>query len=252
MRRPLVAGNWKMHGTRASVAELIKGLRQLALPTGVEVAVMPPCLYISQVLVGLDGKAIAVGAQNCAVEPMQGALTGEIAPSQLVDAGCAMVLVGHSERRLILGERDELVSRKFAAAQSCGLIPVLCVGETLEQRQAGKTLEVVAAQLGSVIEELGVGAFTQAVVAYEPVWAIGTGLTASPQEAQEVHAAIRAQLAAESAEVARGVRILYGGSVKAANAAELFGMQDIDGGLIGGASLNADEFGAICRAAGNR
>ena len=138
MRRPLVAGNWKMHGTRASVAELIKGLRQLALPTGVEVAVMPPCLYISQVLAGLDGKAIAVGAQNCAVEPMQGALTGEIAPSQLADAGCTMVLVGHSERRLILGERDEQVSRKFAAAQSCGLIPVLCVGETLEQRQAGK------------------------------------------------------------------------------------------------------------------
>lgn len=251
MRRPLVAGNWKMHGTRASVAELIKGLRQLALPSGVEVAVLPPCLYINQVIVGLEGKSIAVGAQNCAVEPMQGALTGEIAPSQLVDAGCSLVLVGHSERRQILGERDDILSRKFAAAQSCGLVPVLCVGETLEQRQAGKTLEVVAGQLGSVIEELGVGAFARAVVAYEPVWAIGTGLTASPQQAQDVHAAIRAQLAAENAEVARGVRILYGGSVKAANAAELFGMPDIDGGLIGGASLNADEFGAICRAAGN-
>ncbi len=251
MRRPLVAGNWKMHGTRASVAELIKGLRQLALPSGIEVAVFPPCLYINQVMSGLEGKSIAVGAQNCAVEPMQGALTGEVAPSQLADAGCSLVLVGHSERRQMLGERDDILSRKFAAAQSCGLVPVLCVGETLEQRQAGRTLEVVAGQLGSVIEELGVGAFARAVVAYEPVWAIGTGLTASPQQAQDVHAAIRAQLAAENAEVARGVRILYGGSVKAANAAELFGMPDIDGGLIGGASLNADEFGAICRAAGN-
>ncbi|EQM66411.1 triosephosphate isomerase [Aquipseudomonas alcaligenes OT 69] len=240
-----------MHGTRASVAELIKGLRQLALNAGVEVAVFPPCLYINQVMQGLDGKSIAVGAQNCAVEPVQGALTGEVAASQLVDAGCTLVLVGHSERRLILGERDEVVSRKFAAAQSCGLVPVLCVGETQEQREAGKTLEVVGRQLGSVIEELGVGAFAKAVIAYEPVWAIGTGLTATPQQAQEVHAAIRAQLAAENAEVARGVRILYGGSVKAASAAELFGMPDIDGGLVGGASLNADEFGAICRAAGS-
>ncbi|CAD5106983.1 triose-phosphate isomerase [Zestomonas carbonaria] len=251
MRRPLVAGNWKMHGTRASVAELIKGLRHLALPSGVEVAVFPPCLHITQVMTGLEGKSIAVGAQNCAVEPVQGALTGEIASSQLADAGCSLVLVGHSERRLILGERDEMVSRKFAAAQSCGLVPVLCVGETLEQREAGKTIEVVGRQLGSIIEELGVGAFVQAVVAYEPVWAIGTGLTASPEQAQEVHAAIRAQLAAENGEVARGVRILYGGSVKAANAVELFRMPDIDGGLIGGASLNADEFGAICRAAGS-
>lgn len=251
MRRPLVAGNWKMHGTRASVAELIEGLRQLALPAGVEVAVMPPCLYINQVIQGLGGKSIAVGAQNCAVEPVQGALTGEVAASQLVDVGCKLVLVGHSERRLILGESDEIVSRKFAAAQSCGLVPVLCLGETLEQREAGKTLEVVGRQLGGVIEELGVDAFAQAVIAYEPVWAIGTGLTASPQQAQEVHAAIRSQLSAENAEVARGVRILYGGSVKAASAVDLFGMPDIDGGLVGGASLNADEFGAICRAAGS-
>ena len=181
MRRPLVAGNWKMHGTHSSVAELIKGLRQLALPSGVDVAVMPPCLFISQVIQGLAGKAIDVGAQNSAVEPMQGALTGETAPSQLADVGCSMVLVGHSERRLILGESDEVVSRKFAAAQSCGLVPVLCVGETRAEREAGKTLEVVARQLGSVIDELGVGAFARAVVAYEPVWAIGTGLTASPR-----------------------------------------------------------------------
>ena len=251
MRRPMVAGNWKMHGTRASVAELINGLSNLALPSGVEVAVFPPSLYISQVVDGLEGKSITVGAQNSAVEPAQGALTGEIAPSQLIDAGCGLVLIGHSERRQIIGENDEVLNRKFAAAQACGLKPVLCVGETLEEREAGKTLEIVGRQLGSIIEAFGVEAFANAVIAYEPVWAIGTGLTASPQQAQDVHAAIRAQLAAENAEVAKNVRLLYGGSVKAANAAELFGMPDIDGGLIGGASLNADEFGAICRAAGN-
>lgn len=251
MRRPLVAGNWKMHGTRASVAELIKNLRMLTLPAGVDVVVMPPCLYIAQVQSGLEGKAIAVGAQDCAVEPVQGALTGEIAAAQLADAGCRYVLVGHSERRLLLDESDAVVARKFTAAQSCGLVPVLCVGETLVQREAGQTLEVVARQVSAVLEELGVGVFAGAVIAYEPVWAIGTGLTATPQQAQDVHAAIRAQLAAENAEIAAGVRILYGGSVKAVSAAELFGMPDIDGGLVGGASLNADEFGAICRAAGS-
>lgn len=251
MRRPLVAGNWKMHGTRASVAELINGLRNLALPSDVDVAVFPPCLHINQVVDGLKGWPVMIGAQNAAVESMQGALTGEVAPSQLVDAGCSLVLVGHSERRQIMGEQDGMLIRKFAAAQASGLIPVLCVGETLEQREAGKTLDVVGRQLDSIIDELGVEVFAKAVIAYEPVWAIGTGLTASPQQAQDVHAAIRAQLAAKNSEVAQGVRLLYGGSVKAANAVELFGMPDIDGGLIGGASLNADEFGAICRAAGN-
>ena len=251
MRRPLVAGNWKMHGTRASVAELINGLRNLALPSDVDVAVFPPCLHISQVVDGLKGQPVMIGAQNSAVESEQGALTGEVAPSQLVDAGCSLVLVGHSERRQVMGEQDGMLIRKFAAAQASGLIPVLCVGETLEQREAGKTLDVVGRQLDSIIDELGVEVFAKAVIAYEPVWAIGTGLTASPQQAQDVHAAIRAQLAAKNSEVAQGVRLLYGGSVKAANAVELFGMPDIDGGLIGGASLNADEFGAICRAAGN-
>lgn len=251
MRRPLVAGNWKMHGTRASVAELIKGLHQQVVPADVDVVVIPPSLYIAQVAQVLDGGPISIGAQDCAIEPMQAALTGEIAAVQLEDAGCKWVLVGHSERRLILGERNDVVSRKFAAAQACGLVPILCVGETREQREAGETLRVVGEQIGSVIEELGVGAFSSAVIAYEPVWAIGTGLTASPVQAQEVHAAIRSQLSAESVEVAAGVRILYGGSVKAASAAELFGMPDIDGGLVGGASLNADEFGAICRAAGS-
>jgi len=251
MRRPLVAGNWKMHGTQASVSELIKGLRLLAMPSGVDVAVMPSSLHISRVLVGLEGKNIAVGAQTCATEAMQGAMTGEIAASQLADAGCSYVLVGHSERRQLLGESDSIVTRKFAAAQSQGLIPVLCVGESREQRESGETLAVVMRQLGAVIDAMGVGVFARAVIAYEPVWAIGTGLTATPEQAQEVHRVIRAQLAAENAAVAAGVRVIYGGSVKAASAAELFGMPDIDGGLIGGASLNADEFGAICRAAGS-
>lgn len=251
MRRPLVAGNWKMHGTRSSVAGLIEGLRQVAIPSLVDVAVFPASLHVTQVVKGLEGTVIGVGAQDCAIEADQGALTGELASSQLHDAGCRMVLVGHSERRLLLNEGDDVVIRKFAAAQSGGLLPVLCLGETLEQREAGLTAEVVGRQLGSVVDALGIEVFVRAVVAYEPVWAIGTGLTASPGQAQEVHEAIRGRLAAESAEIAGGVRILYGGSVKAANAADLFRMPDIDGGLVGGASLNADEFGAICRAAGN-
>lgn len=251
MRRTMVAGNWKMHGTRASVAELIDGLRNLDLPSDVEIAVFPSDLFIDRVINGLEDTPISVGAQDAAIDSKQGALTGEISPSQLVDAGCELVLIGHSERRLILGESNETLNRKFAAAQASGLTPVLCIGETLEQREAGQTLEVVERQLNAVIDEFGIDVFASAVIAYEPVWAIGTGLTATPQQAQDVHAAIRAQLAQKNPEVAQSVRLLYGGSVKAANAVELFSMPDIDGGLIGGASLNADEFGAICRAAGN-
>lgn len=251
MRRTMVAGNWKMHGTRASVAELIDGLRNLNLPKDVEIAVFPSELFIDRVINGLEDAPILVGAQDAAIESKQGALTGEISPEQLVDAGCKFVLIGHSERRLILGESNETLNRKFAAAQASGLTPVLCIGETLEQREAGQTLEVVERQLNAVIDEFGIDVLASAVIAYEPVWAIGTGLTATPQQAQDVHAAIRAQLAQKNPEVAQGVRLLYGGSVKAANAVELFSMPDIDGGLIGGASLNADEFGAICRAAGN-
>ncbi|MEE5154620.1 triose-phosphate isomerase [Pseudomonas alliivorans] len=251
MRRPMVAGNWKMHGTRASVAELIKGLALQSIPSNVDVAVMPSNLFIGQVVQGLEATSIIIGAQDAAIQAAQGALTGEVASSQLADAGCKLVLVGHSERRQLIGEQDDVLNRKFAAIQAEGLTPVLCIGETLEERQAGRTLEVVGRQLEVVIAEFGVEAFRNAVIAYEPVWAIGTGLTASPEEAQEVHAAIRAQLAEKNAEVAQGVRLLYGGSVKSANAVELFSMPDIDGGLIGGASLNADEFGAICRAAGN-
>jgi len=232
MRRPMVAGNWKMHGNRASVAELTQGLGKMLIPEGVEVAVFPPALFINEVIDGLKGKGIAVGAQNSAVMPEQGALTGEIAPSQLAEVGCKLVLIGHSERRQIIGEREEVLNDKFAAAQKSGLTPVLCIGETLAEREAGKTLEVVERQLSSVIDAFGIAAFANAVIAYEPVWAIGTGLTASPQQAQDVHAAIRKQLAAKDAEVAENVQLLYGGSVKAANAAELFGMPDIDGGSL--------------------
>lgn len=251
MRRPLVAGNWKMNGTRASVAELIEALGQQAFPAAVEVVVFPSCVYVEQVVSGLADAPIAVGAQDCAANAGFGALTGEVSASQLVDAGCGWVLVGHSERRLILGEGDEVISRKFEAALASGMTPVLCLGETLEQRQAGQTLDVVGRQLASVLAVAGIASFEKAVVAYEPVWAIGSGLTATPQQAQEIHAAIREQLSREDKRIADGVRILYGGSVKAENAAELFAMADIDGGLIGGASLKANDFGAICRAAGN-
>ena len=251
MRRSMVAGNWKMNGTRASVAELIEALREQELPSKVEVAVFPSCLHILQVLHEREGLPIAVGSQDCAEQSGFGALTGETSATQLLDAGCEWVLVGHSERRLLLGESDEVVSRKFAAALGCELKPILCLGESLEERQAGQTLEVVGRQLAHVVAEVGIAAFEKAVVAYEPVWAIGSGLTATPEQAQEVHAAIREQLAREDERIADGVRILYGGSVKAENAVELFGMADIDGGLIGGASLKANEFGAICRAAGN-
>ncbi|KPX34107.1 MULTISPECIES: triose-phosphate isomerase [Pseudomonas syringae group] len=251
MRRSMVAGNWKMHGTRASVAELIEGLGTQVLPGNVDIAVMPASLFIHQVVEGLQKTSIIVGAQDAAIKAEQGALTGEVASSQLADSGCRLVLVGHSERRQLIGEQGDVLNKKFAAIQASGLTPVLCIGETLEEREAGRTLEVVGRQLDSVIAEFGIKALINSVIAYEPVWAIGTGLTASPQQAQDVHASIRAQLAKENAEVAQGVRLLYGGSVKAANAVELFSMPDIDGGLIGGASLNADEFGAICRAAGN-
>lgn len=251
MRRPLVAGNWKMNGTRASVAELLDGLRQEEIPASVEVAVFPSLIHVTQAVSELAGSSIGVGAQDCAVEQQPGALTGEVAACQLRDADCSMVLVGHSERRLILGEADAVVVRKFVAAQAAGLVPVLCVGETLEQRESGRTLEVVTQQVAAVLDACGAQSLAGAVLAYEPVWAIGTGLTASPAQAQEVHAAIRAQVARVDEVVAGGLRILYGGSVKAANAAELFAMPDIDGGLVGGASLNANEFGAICRAAGN-
>ncbi|WP_022964564.1 triose-phosphate isomerase [Halopseudomonas pelagia] len=250
MRRPLVAGNWKMHGTRQSVDSLLKGLGQQDWPEGVDVMIAPPALYIQQCHASLIKTPVYIGAQSCASQAEPGALTGEISPAQLRDAGCEYVLVGHSERRSLFDESDEVVRKKFAAALACGLRPVLCVGETREQRDAGLTAEVVGTQLQIILDAFGVGGLAQGVIAYEPVWAIGTGLTADPEQAQDVHAMIRARLAIVDDEQAQLVQIVYGGSVKADNAEDLFAMPDIDGGLVGGASLNADEFGAIARAAG--
>ncbi|SDS90300.1 triosephosphate isomerase (TIM) [Halopseudomonas sabulinigri] len=250
MRRPLVAGNWKMHGSRQSVETLLEQLVSQDWPDQVELMVAPPALFIGQCNERLQSTPIRVAGQTCATQAEPGALTGEISPAQLRDAGCEFVLVGHSERRALFGETDEVVCKKFAAALACGLRPVLCVGETQAERDAGQTTTVVARQLQAVLDTFGVGGLAMGVVAYEPVWAIGTGLTATPEQAQEVHAMIRARLAMLDDEQARKVQIVYGGSVKADNAEALFAMPDIDGGLVGGASLNADEFGAIARAAG--
>ena len=250
MRRPLVAGNWKMYGTRHCIGELLSGLNAQQWPEQVDLLVAPPALYIQQCREALGDSPLRLAGQSCAYQAEPGALTGEISPAQLRDAGCEYVLVGHSERRSLFAEPDELVCRKFAAALACGLRPILCVGETQQQRNADETAEVVGRQLQVILERFGVAGLAQGVVAYEPVWAIGTGLTATPEQAQEVHAMIRARLAVLDDEQARLVQIVYGGSVKAENAEALFSMPDIDGGLVGGASLNADEFGAIARAAG--
>lgn len=251
MRRPLVAGNWKMHGTCASIATLLTELSVQSMPNDVEIAVFPGLIHLQAVIAGVAGRDIVVGSQDCAVQVQEGALTGETSALQLKDLGCSMVLVGHSERRQLQDENDGVICRKFIAAQAAGLMPILCVGETLEQRENGLAVVVVQKQVDAILLELGVEVLKDAVIAYEPVWAIGTGLTATPEQAQEIHAQIRAHVAKYSALIAQGLRIIYGGSVKAANAAELFAQTDIDGGLVGGASLNADEFSAICRAAGN-
>ncbi len=250
MRRPLVAGNWKMNGSRERVRALVDGIQAgIGSVERAEVAVCPPFVYVPQVAELLAGSPIALGAQNVCDHAEEGAYTGEIAGSMLAEFGCRYVIVGHSERRNLYGESDALVARRFAAARKAGLVPILCVGELLEERERGVTEEVVARQLDAVLELEGVEAFREAVIAYEPVWAIGTGHTATPEQAQEVHAFIRARLAERDAGVAEVARILYGGSVKGSNAADLFAQPDIDGGLIGGASLKADEFLTICRAA---
>jgi triosephosphate isomerase len=249
MRQPLVAGNWKMNGSLDSVRELLAGISGGVSPAmKAEVAVCPPYVYLAEVQKQLAGSGVAWGAQNLASET-SGAYTGEVAASMLLDFACKYVIVGHSERRSYYGEDDALVARKYALARAAGLKPILCVGETLEEREQGITEAVVGRQLDAVIELEGVAALAAGVIAYEPVWAIGTGVTASPEQAQEVHAFIRSRVAAHSAEVADGVRILYGGSMKPDNAKELIAKPDIDGGLIGGASLKAEDFLAICRAA---
>ena len=249
-RTPLIAGNWKMHGSLAESRELVTGIAAgVAGATGVRVLLCPPYVYLANVAQWLDGSDIALGAQDLAEQIGTGAYTGEIAGGMLTDVGCSYVIVGHSERRTIFGETDARVAAKFKAAQAQGLTPILCVGETLEQREADQTQDVVAGQVQAVIDAAGIEAFARAVIAYEPVWAIGTGLTASPEQAQEVHAMIRGMIAALDGTIAAGLSVLYGGSVKGANAGELLAMGDIDGGLVGGASLSADEFLAICRAA---
>ena len=249
MRKPLVAGNWKMHGSRSENAQRVRSLLDLLRPDArAEVLLCPPFVYLWETERMLKDTDVALGAQSLCAET-QGAFTGEVSGTMLRDVGCRYVLVGHSERRQLFGEHDALVARKFVAAQAGGLTPVLCVGETLEEREAGRTGEVVSRQLEAVLAVSGIAAFARAVVAYEPVWAIGTGRNASPEQAQDVHAAIRAKLAAADAIIGGSVRILYGGSVKASNARELFAMADIDGGLVGGASLKAEEFAQICAAA---
>lgn len=249
MREILVAGNWKMNGSTAANEALLAGIIA-GVPggSGFSLLVCPPYPYIAAVASQVAGSAVKVGAQNVS-EHDSGAYTGEVAPGMLADIGCEYVIVGHSERRALYGESSFQVAAKFQAAQAAGLVPILCVGETLEEREAGSTESVIDYQLGAVLDAAGIGAFANAVVAYEPVWAIGTGKTATPEQAQDVHKHIRAQLRAKDAGIADKIRILYGGSMKGENAAGLLAMPDIDGGLIGGASLKAKDFLAIAEAA---
>lgn len=250
MRRPIVAGNWKMHGSRGENARLIEEIiGGYPASAGADCVVCPPFVYLQEVARMLRDTPIELGAQDTCAET-HGAFTGEVSSGMLKDVGCKYVIVGHSERRLIYRESDQLVARKFAAAHAKGLIPILCLGEQLADREASRTEEVIGRQLDVVLELCGPEVLGQGAVAYEPVWAIGTGRNATPQQAQEVHMFIRARIAARDARIANDTRILYGGSVKAGNAAELFAMPDVDGGLIGGASLKADEFLAILTAAG--
>lgn len=248
MRTPIVAGNWKMNGSKASIEQLLAELKSGLAADRASVVVCAPFPYLGMVAEHLSGTSIQWGAQN-ASEYGAGAYTGEVSVSMLVEFGCSHVILGHSERRALFGESSEQVAEKFCTVLEAGLTPILCVGETLEQREAGQTLEVVSQQLLAVVEMAGIDAFSKAVLAYEPVWAIGTGLTATPEQAQEVHQALRGTLEEQSAPVAAAISILYGGSVKADNAGILFGCPDIDGGLIGGASLKSEEFLAICQAA---
>ncbi len=252
MRRQMVAGNWKMHGSRAANQSLLAELEMSIKPEwAIDIVVFPPYVYLSEAVHLLEEGPIAVGAQDVCAEA-GGAFTGQVSAAMLKDVGASYAIVGHSERRRWYHEDDALVARKFAVALGSGLTPVLCVGETLEEREAKQTEAVVARQLDAVIATHGVDGFARAILAYEPVWAIGTGRTATPEQAQAVHAFLRNRIHAQDAKMARHLRILYGGSVKAGNAAELFSMPDVDGGLVGGASLSADEFQQICAAAAAR
>jgi len=247
MRQILVAGNWKLNGSKDSIKELLSGILAGMSEAKTQVAVCAPYIYIPLVQEMLEGTDIGYGSESIS-ENDSGAFTGEISGPMLNDFSCQYAIVGHSERRTLFGEQDVDTANKFAAARKHGLTPILCIGELLEERENGTTEEVVSRQLDAVIELEGVEALADAVIAYEPVWAIGTGMTASPQQAQDVHAFIRGKIAALNADVAEKVQILYGGSVNGGNANELFEMPDIDGGLIGGASLKPEDFLAICRA----
>ena len=252
MRQKLVIGNWKMHGSRSANEQLLASLLE-CLPSQLmqsSAVVCPPALYIDQVNAQVANSVVRIGAQNiCAESADQGAYTGEMSATMLAEFNCEYVLVGHSERREYFLESDAVVANKFKQAQAKDLTPVLCIGESLAQRESGDFIAVLSAQLKAVIDAVGIEAFKTAAVAYEPIWAIGTGKTASSEQAQEVHAAIRDLFAQYDAPIAEQLQILYGGSVKAANAAQLFAMQDIDGALVGGASLKAEEFSEICKAA---
>lgn len=250
MRQMMVAGNWKMHGSVAFTQEMIANLsRQVTFNDSVTMLVCPPAAYLSTAVAAATGSGVHVGAQNLANVAAPGAFTGEIAGFMLSDLGCQYVIVGHSERRALYGETNEMVASKTKLAIDAGITPIVCVGETLDEREEGKMESVIAAQLDAVTAIIGVDGWQQSIIAYEPVWAIGTGKTATPEQAQEVHAFIRGRLAAVNAEMANGVRILYGGSVKSDNAATIFSQPDVDGGLVGGASLNADDFARIYAAA---
>lgn len=247
MRRKIAAGNWKLNGSRAFADELL-GALDVPAGDGVEVLVFPPMPYVAELAAKFASRGIGFGGQDASAHA-KGAHTGEVAASMLKEVGASHVLVGHSERRQDNGETSAIVAGKFVAAKAAGLVPVLCVGETLAEREAGQTEARIAEQLAAVMEAAGVEGLEGAIVAYEPVWAIGTGKTATPAQAQEVHAFIRGQVAARDANIAGSLPILYGGSVKADNAGELFAQPDVDGGLVGGASLVAIEFNGIIAAA---
>ncbi len=251
MRRKIVAGNWKLHGSRQFATDLVSDLVASLPVEGVEVVILPPLPYLGELVEAFEGRAIAFGSQDVSSNE-KGAYTGEVSAAMLAEVGARFGLVGHSERRQYHNETSELVARKFAAALHAGLAPVLCVGETLGQREAGQTEQVIAAQLAPVLALVGPAGFQHAVVAYEPVWAIGTGRTASKEQAQQVHAFIRGEVAKLDARIADSLPILYGGSVKPDNAGELFAQPDVDGGLVGGASLVAADFLAIATAAAGR
>lgn len=249
MRPYLVAGNWKMNCSRSSIDALLSGIKAGLDGISAEILVCPPFVFLDSVSRMLAGTPVKLGAQNIGDQD-EGAFTGEVSGRMLVEAGCQYVIVGHSERRHIYGEDNVLAARRFGAAKRAGLIPILCVGETLEEREQGLTERVLDIQLNAVLEQNGdIDGFRNAVIAYEPVWAIGTGKAATPDQAQSEHAFIRNWIARRDAALAKEIRILYGGSVKSGNARALFAQADIDGGLIGGASLDSDEFLAICRAA---